>query len=418
MVLGMVINIGRHANRKVKLQNAADATTYTGSGVVARSMNTLAFTNHLLCDVFAVTAYLREARDRNAEELYPPILDAWVQMAPKFQGAPLPKFSRLAQGIPRKAPMEPLLISVFSEQNAAISEQLLPVVEEILSYEMIPEFQRALVDATPDLANQAANEIAGRHGPSNRGLNRGETMQGLMWRTDAQPFGYATLDGLPQLPAADPVNDTTQHKQAYFRDAVEQRRDLSNRYLSWLNATMLRGVDGSKCRYGKNGVAKMSQFGNLWRGFTRGYLKELLEEEYPRSNLLYQIRKADFYGDDLEKDYFFIGVVYWKQMKENMPGLFRNPLDADSLAFAEAQLFIPSRRIVEDLQPPDPEYIYKRIGGPTHRDLLNQNWDVRLVPAMSEAIVDILQTNPPGSGIETPNLRGLELEDFRMLTTH
>ena len=60
----MVMNVGRHVDGKLRMQNAADSAAYSGGVVLARGMNTLAFTNHLLCDVFAVTAILREARDR------------------------------------------------------------------------------------------------------------------------------------------------------------------------------------------------------------------------------------------------------------------------------------------------------------------------------------------------------------------
>ena len=34
MVLGMLMNVGRHADRKVKIQNAADAATMSGSTVL------------------------------------------------------------------------------------------------------------------------------------------------------------------------------------------------------------------------------------------------------------------------------------------------------------------------------------------------------------------------------------------------
>ncbi|MCE9555866.1 MAG: Tad domain-containing protein, partial [Planctomycetes bacterium] len=64
MLLGMVMNVGREVNNKVQMQNAADAATYSGGVVMSRGMNTLAFTNHLLCDTFALTAFMREARDR------------------------------------------------------------------------------------------------------------------------------------------------------------------------------------------------------------------------------------------------------------------------------------------------------------------------------------------------------------------
>ena len=52
-LLGMVLNVCKQADSKVKMQNAADAATYASGIVTARGMNSLAFTNHLLCDVFA-----------------------------------------------------------------------------------------------------------------------------------------------------------------------------------------------------------------------------------------------------------------------------------------------------------------------------------------------------------------------------
>ena len=47
MLLGMILNVGEQMDDKIKLQNAADAATYSGSLVLTRGMNTLAFTNHL-----------------------------------------------------------------------------------------------------------------------------------------------------------------------------------------------------------------------------------------------------------------------------------------------------------------------------------------------------------------------------------
>lgn len=421
MVLGMVINIGRHADRKIKIQNAADSTTFTGGVVVARSMNTLAFTNHLLCDVFGLTAYLREARDRNAESLVDPILKQWDGMAPEFADAPLSKFSQLAGGIPRKTPLERQLITVFSDQNAAISEQLLPVMESILEEEMIPEFQRALVAATPQLANEAANEIASRHGPVNSGLNAADAMMGLMWRTDGMPFGSATQTGLPQMPVSDPLYDITQYRSTYFQNGVRQREYASQRYLSILNRRMLIDFDARICGDGRNGVAKMSQFSNLWRGFTRGYLKQLLEVEHPFRNIPYQLRIDPLMVTDrnqyLENDYMFVGAVYWKPMEERMPGLFSNPLNADSMAIAQCHLFLPRPRLIKDLWLPPDRWIHRRWV-PTHRDLMNQNWTIQLVPATSESMPSIVQTIPPDSDITTPNLGGLSVDDFRRLNTH
>ncbi|MEM9944268.1 MAG: hypothetical protein AAF939_22120, partial [Planctomycetota bacterium] len=172
------------------------------------------------------------------------------------------------------------------------------------------------------------------------------------------------------------------------------------------------------------GFAKMSQFANLWRGFTRTYLNDLLTIEYPNSNLVYQIRRETFQESDqqtyLEDDFMYIGVAYWAQMDENMPGLFTNPLDSDSVGFAQAQMFIPRRRIMEDLTrlPPDYDHPFIRFGGPQHRDLMNQNWSIKLVPATAEAILGIAQTDPPNLPFSTPNLRGIGVEDFQQLNSH
>src|SRR4051812_44642273 len=82
MLMGMVTNVGRQVDSKIKMQNAADAVTFSGGVEMARGMNTLAFSNHLLCDVFALTAFLREGRDRNAESLVPEIQAEWDKIAP------------------------------------------------------------------------------------------------------------------------------------------------------------------------------------------------------------------------------------------------------------------------------------------------------------------------------------------------
>ncbi|MFT5303920.1 MAG: hypothetical protein ACI87E_002933 [Mariniblastus sp.] len=416
MVLGMVMNIGRHADRKIKLQNGADAATYTGATVMARSMNTLAFTNHLMCDVFALTAYLREARDQSSASLTPEILAGWTTMAEEFADAPHQKFIDLSRGIPAKTPLETDMIAEFTLQNAAVSEQLLPVMEQILEFEMIPEFQRALVIATPSLANEAASEIASRHGPVDRGLSSDEDrfgespMVAAMWQTNGELFGTLRESGESQLPVADPIFDTTRHQQAYFAKAVRERSSAANRYLSILNQSMLRDFDN---------YTKMSQFSNLWRGFTQAQLRQLLTVEYPSRNLPYQIRRFDESQSHswIEQDYMFVGVTYWKPMVERLPGLFSNPINGDPMAFAQSRIFIPRRRLLLDTYQPPEDQIFS-VGGPTHRDLMNQNWTAQLAPATAPTIPTILQSTPNISNVELPNISGLSASEFRRLNTH
>src|SRR5688500_8420340 len=184
MLLGMVINTGRQIDNKVKLQNAADASTYSGGVVLARGMNSLAFSNHMLCEVFALTAFFREARDRHAEPFVPEILAAWDRIGPVLGESGFEKFERLGDAIPQKTPLEQQMVTTYGEWMAASSEVVLPVLETILNEQMIPQFQRQVVQATPGLAQTAAAEIADRHtgNPSARDQARGPVI-GVFWRT-------------------------------------------------------------------------------------------------------------------------------------------------------------------------------------------------------------------------------------------
>ena len=122
MLLGMVINAGRQVDNKVKLQNAADAATYSGGVVLARGMNSLAFTNHMLCEVLALTAFMREARDRHAEPLVPEILAAWDRIGPVLGRSGFEKFDALGRAIPQKTPLEQQMVTAYGDWMAASSE--------------------------------------------------------------------------------------------------------------------------------------------------------------------------------------------------------------------------------------------------------------------------------------------------------
>src|SRR5208283_3850380 len=110
MLLGMIMNVGRHVDGKIRMQNAADASAYSGGVALARGMNTLAFTNHLLCDVFAVTAVLREARDENSASYVPQILAAWNKVAQVFSASGFQKFVALGSAIQLKTPLEQQMV--------------------------------------------------------------------------------------------------------------------------------------------------------------------------------------------------------------------------------------------------------------------------------------------------------------------
>ncbi len=444
MLLGMVLNAGRQADGKVKMQNASDAAAWSGGIVLARSMNTLAFTNHLLCDIFSLTAILREASQHNAEQMVPPILAAWTKIGPQFSQSQFAKFKALGPAITQKVPMEQKMVTAYGNWNAATADLVLPLWEQILAQELIPQFQRALVAATPQMTQVAASEIARRHGLGSP--DRGP-MGAMVWLASGSPL----MDPTTALPVVDP-----QSNAAYKQIATQQRNSLANTYLNqWNNAT-LAGFDQ---------VAKMSQFGALWRGYTCGQLDKLLNKDYPNTNLPFVIRTPPNQSGDknpyLEANFKFVGVVYWPQLRETLPGLFKNANHNDALAYSEFMLMVPSRKLVRNWSgggggaapgisiggapgdtitlpgaggaaPPGggggaQTWNVGRMGTPTAWDLLTQSWTVKIVPAISAGIPMILQTSPQGvtliangqqRGVMPPQLGGLSQQQLNLINTH
>lgn len=449
MLLGMVINVGKQVDDKIRLQNAADAGTYSGSVVIARGMNTLAFSNHLLCDVFALTAYMREARDQMAKHQVPEILAAWQRAADSFAGSGFGKFRELARAIEQKLPYEQKMVDTFNEWAAASSELTLPMLEVILERELIPEFQRAIVQTTPHMAQVAMDEVVQEHGRRNATSSASRRYyRGVLWRTNALPVDNPEAEAERRLlPAIDPVLDTIPEQEDYRKKSLEQRRTLAFRYLADWNEETLRAFDSE---------AKMSQFANLWRGFSRGQLEALLDE-YPNANLLHMIREHEdnfLQNAGLERDYMFVGVAYAEQVPQILPGLFRNPTQSSALCFTQVMLFVPQRRLiwiyrnqqgdsVENFggvpgdiiefdarqypQPPsDDEEPQRRVGRqntPIQWNLLNQNWTIQLMPARATRLPDILQSQPqvpgfPGDQIRPPSFPGITTTDLHQVNTH
>jgi hypothetical protein len=443
MLLGMVLNVGRQIDGKIRMQNSADSAAYSGGLVIARAMNTLAFSNHLLCDVFTLTAFLREARDRNAESFVPDILATWSKEGPKFlQATGFPKFLALGPAISQKVPLEQQLVENYCIWMAAESQTILPLMEAILAEEMIPNYQRAVVLAFPNIAQAAVMEVAKRSGEPDFG--RG-TMMGALWQTDGQLVGETTDIANSILPVVDPLSDPT-----YFQKAKDRRARLTRNYLNDWNNILLGGSHWQARDRGFMGEAKMCQFEVLWRGFTRGQLQKLLEEEYPNSNVPFMIRyDANDQNNQqayLARHFTFLGVVYWKKIPEIMPGLFKTPTENDSLAFAEVHLFVPRRRLVWYHQPeityqsptsPDTgvlpfappsmnnqpaHWVVAPEPVPVGWDLFNQHWTCQLAPVKQENLAQILQTVPSsnvgGQSLSLPDLQSLSPADIEKISPH
>ena len=413
MLLGMVINTGRQIDSKLKLQNAADASTYSGGIVLARGMNSLAFSNHLLCETMALTAFFREGRDRHGEPIVPEILAAWDRIGPVLEQSNFPKFVELGRAIPEKTPLEQEMVTRYGEWMAASSEVVLPVVEAILNQEMIPDFQRQVVIASPQVAQAAAAEIAERHtgNPSARDRPRGDIV-GVLWRTMVDPVGGSGEEFRSTLPAVDPAVDAS-----YQARAISRRDQLAKHYLRLWNNVMMRPFDS---------YAKMSQFGMLWRGFTCGQLELIIQENASR-NFPHMIREQPTTGGAgslLEADYMFIGVTYRTKVIPLAPRLFADSLAIDNQAFAQGTLFVPHRRIVGYRVHPQLGYIPIRHGVPTHWDLWNQNWSFQLTPATSESVGFVLATPPTTpytaglASFKYPNLSGVSAADIHNVNRH
>jgi Flp pilus assembly protein TadG len=447
IVLGMVMNVGRHVDGKLRLQNAADDVAYSGGVVLARGLNTLTFTNHMLCEVFSMTAFLREAKNHNSLSYVslnstPSILAAWQKAGAALSQSGVPALATQGQAIQQEVPLEQQMVTTFCTWADETQKLQLPLMEEILRDELIPKYQQAVVQAFPDIAQNAANAVAQQNGEPNFG--RG-TMQGALWRTSGQLVGSGG-DGLDLARLAADPNPGGSTDPQVAETARAQRKSLAHLYLNQWNRECLAAFD----RY-----AQMSQFGPLWRGFTCGYLEQLLNDEYPDTNLPQVIARTFAEGESdnsyMEQNFMLVGVAYWPKLHEMMPGLFKDPLQCDDVAYAQVRIYVPRQRLVWQYispgggagstplggmpgdpasLPPDPQPPgggnngpgYWQVGRqnvPIQWDLTNQSWTCQLVPATGPNLTAILQTPPPGlSGITLPNLGGLNTEDIKQISSH
>ena len=186
------------------------------------------------------------------------------------------------------------------------------------------------------------------------------------------------------LPVVDPDPNEldyqqVDHAEEYLRHALQQRRDISKRYLNDWNFDRL-----ALFRIG----AKMSSFYPLWRTATCGQLEKLLNQDYPLTNLPLVMRRTDDgremqgiinqaegldptrrlsiindfdhpmlmdnmrslvdLNNYIDRNFHFVGVVTRQHRPETGPGVFHNLLAAqsDAQTFSQVMLFIPRPRKV------------------------------------------------------------------------
>ena len=119
MLLGMIMNVGRQVDGKIRMQNAADDAAYTGGVMLARGMNALAFTNHLLCDVFALTAFMEECARPELGLLCPQNSGGLAGDRADFRQSNFPKFQALGSAIAHKVPLEQAMVNTYGQWAAA-----------------------------------------------------------------------------------------------------------------------------------------------------------------------------------------------------------------------------------------------------------------------------------------------------------
>jgi hypothetical protein len=560
IVLGMVINAGRQVDEKIRMQNAADAATYSGAVVMARGYNALAFSNHVEAEVFALTAYFRTAKstwpssDPTTLNAFNEILDAWDTVGMIFARSKFPKFAAMGPAIQQKVPLEKAAVKSFLQMSGLQAKLVLPVFEYILRGPIaqqpgadplggvIPRFQRAVVLTTPQAAQTMASEIARMHGnmtspgkPSAREkLHRSQPLMAILWRPNGTPISLGNeQDPFQRTMSVFDPNQFGPDDSAYSKDYYElarcQRKRWANSTLDVWNGYLLGTLASGWAQYwnpfpppavspGGATSAKMSLFLPVWRILTLAQLSCLLNVDYRGTNLPYVYRIAGalsptFASDQqcticpqqpnppnqppayncdclegfrsttqvqpgylqyvyenmdplqnsqqplpLDQYHMFVGVAYWPAMRQTSAIFFRYPLATDSMAFAQASVFVPRARYLKS-GPRNSDgnwLIYegtnqttglpmKRnsydgdLGGWPQRwdpwltpqpvnlqwlpiwDLSNQNWMAQLVPATSNGIPAILQSSQAQQlvpNIRTPNFGSLQPVDLRRVNTH
>lgn len=468
IILGMILNVARHVDDRMRLQNAADASTYAGAVTMARGMNTLAFSNHLLSEVFALTAYMREGRDRAVEPAASSALDVWEQMAPLLEqagnSAGIRKFSDLGRAITRKVPYERRMVAAFSEMSSAQAEMTLPMLEGILEGPSpddwrlggyITRFQRAVVRTTPALAQLNADEIARRYAGRWTASHDGRPVTAMTYRAHTStPFELASNNEEPwqtrTLPAVDPSPfgvdrpDLGTDDDFYVRTARDRRRQLAETYLAGWISDWIGPYFGNNQK-GRD-IAKMSRLIQMWRMSTCARLRELLRDEYRYTNLphLYRRDESGLSQEELLlQDQTLVGVAHWNHLNDVQPGVFRNPLDVDGVdtfAFAQATIFIPDSRYrrcggcgcnwgclryvtvrdpVTGQTRREPRFSAYTDSWPQGWDLFNQTWTAQLVPTTAPAVPAILSTRPSNNASFRPApLGGMNANDVDAINFH
>ncbi|MCH2119520.1 MAG: hypothetical protein MK161_17700, partial [Pirellulales bacterium] len=147
----------------------------------------------------------------------------------------------------------------------------------------------------------------------------------------------------------------------------------------------------------------------------------------------------------LEQQYMFYGTVHWKPSHVFLSQLFSSPMSGDRVTFAKGMLFLPVPRLRWDYtqcctlipgrwfgnkatQVPvtSDEKGWVRFTDDISWNLLNQNWQYKLIPTGSGYLKDILTQSPGGwhnegeggRGYVPPSFGDLTAQDLLNINTH
>lgn len=380
-----LLNSAKQLDAKARMQNAVDAAGQSGTAILARGMNAVAFANQLEADLLAAVAVMQATRETPAAS----------------------------------SPLVGMLLPVFQEILAGRSGQT-PVDRPI------PAFRADVVRQIPALADQVTRQV-GRfngfwNGPtatSNPDGPQGPLLVQL-WTTGGQAVGYASEDDPLHrtLPLIDPspggadaiyLTDRTQRLEF----ARETRVRLVRHY------TLLWALDiagGNQTLAGQLTAAAEVQLG------------QLLDQTYRESNLPMILRSTPPGVDDLELDTMFVAVAYRLHTRPTAPLMFQNPNAAlaPAMAFSQNALFLPRPRFTccpwgEVRTHPvtgEAHFVSFTDGWPDEWSANSQNWQTKLVPATSRSISAILASSPPQSNLNRPQWGMLSPRELDVLTHH
>ena len=543
LLLGMIFNMGKQIDEKLRMQNAADAATYSSTRTLTRGMNAIAYSNHLLCEVFAITAYMRIIND-DIEEGQPlestqaarEALLKWQEVAEVLEregrAANIIKFEALGAALQRKIPLEEEVVTRYDEFIRAHSWQSLEVFEYILRGDgvvdyyasgkdpyvgippqggLITEFQRSVMMNTPMLAQSVAEEVVRRHTEGQAEKHFGFEPTVYLFRardglTMQEAQSFETLARDRTLPVIDPTpanpyyQDIAVNVQCVFVDSqgtptnsggpapvanvfdpqqpadpaalppdqlvlkysYDTRTALAKRYLDelifhWVDVyarerTSNRTTPGF---FGRD-RASLSQLSNFWRIFNCPELNRMLHEEFACSNLPFILRGevedwhvdpnregqplSSFYNNvyyqpppyarAMREDYQFVGAIGWVPIRQFAHKVFDNPFrDQMTMTYAESKMFLPRRMLRypwydesnADYFGQQNIYANGNNWPSSHRSwsLMTQNWRTKMVPATSDQLVDILNSQVWNGGpVAPPNLTGFSASNIRQISPH